>query len=111
MRRLIHRPVLRLGARRVFSKKVVTIPIRRRSNRSGNKPAAAIWADIPQNAFDTGHAEGALIGTNTRLKRIRRQRLVAMLASRSEFKHGALEVKLPETGNQWLMEAFSALGG
>ena len=94
MRGRIHRPVLHLGARRIFPQKVALVPIRRRSNRSRDKPAAAIWADISQNVFDTSNTESALVGADTRLKRIRRQRLVAMLAGRSMFKHGGLVVKL-----------------
>ena len=100
MRHRIHRPVLHLGARRIFSKKVVTVPVPRRSNRSRDKPATAIWTDISQNAFDARIAEGALVRTYARLKRIGRQRLIAMLACRSEFKHGVLNVELPIIGNQ-----------
>ncbi len=95
MRHRIHQPVLHLGVRRIFSKKVVTVPVPRRSNRSRDKPAAAIWTDISQNAFDGRIAEGALVRTYARLKRIGRQRLIAVLAGRSEFKHGVLNVKLP----------------
>src|SRR5713101_609037 len=95
MRHRIHQPVLHLGVRRIFSKKVVTVPVPRRSNRSRDKPAAAIWTDISQNASDGRIAEGALVRTYARLKRIGRQRLIAVLAGRSEFKHGVLNVKLP----------------
>ena len=107
MRRRIHRTVLHLGARWICPKEVVIVPIRRRSDRSRDEPAAAIWADISQNAFDTRNAEGALIGTDARLKRVGRQRLIAVLAGRSKFKHGTLDVKLPETDNQWFLEPFS----
>jgi hypothetical protein len=112
MRGRIHRPVLHLGARRIFPKEVVIVPIRRRSDRSRDEPAAAIWADISQNVFNASNAEGALIGTDTRLKRVRRQCFVAVFTSRSELKHGVLDVKLPEPGNQWFLELFSvsALG-
>ena len=109
MRCQIHRPVLHLGARRIFSQEVITVPIRRRSNRSRDKSTAAIRTDISQNAFDAGGAEGALIGADARLKRIRQQRLIAMLTSRSKFKHGVLSLKLPKPGNQWFLEPFSAL--
>jgi hypothetical protein len=102
----IHRMVLHRGARRIYPKKVVIVPIHRRSDRSRDKPAAAIWADISQNAFDAEGAEGALIGADARLKRIRRQRLVAVFAGRSKFKHGTLNVKLPETDNQWFLKHF-----
>ena len=91
MRRRIYRSVLHLGARRICSKEVVTVPIRRRSDRSRGEPTAAIWADITQNMFDAHNAEGTLVGADTRLKRIGRQRLIAMLAGRSQFKHGVFD--------------------
>ena len=72
MRRQIHRQVLHLGAYRICSKEIVIVPIHRRSNRSRNEPADAIWADISQNVFDTSNAEGALVRADTRLKRVRR---------------------------------------
>jgi hypothetical protein len=107
MHRQIHRMVLHLAARRICSKEIVVIPIRRRPDRSRDEPAAAIWADICQNTFDAGGAEGALIGADARLKRIRRQRFVAVFAGRSKFKHHVLDVRLPETDNQWFLEPFS----
>jgi len=91
MRRRINRPVLYLRARRICSKEVVVVPIRRRSDRSRDEPAATIWTDISKNLFDTGRAEGALIRADPRLKRVRRQRLVALFASGSEFKHDVLD--------------------
>jgi hypothetical protein len=108
MRNRIHRPVLHLGARRIFPQEVALVPIRRRSDGSRDEPAAAIWANISQNAFNTRSAEGALIRTDTRLKRVRRQCFVAVFAGRSEFKHGGLAVKLPVMGNQFFLEPFSA---
>ena len=107
MGRRFHRSMLHRGARRICPKEVVIVPIRRRSDRSRDEPAAAIWADISQNTFDTRNAEGALIGADARLKRVGRQRLIAVLAGRSKFKHGTLDVKLPETDNQWFLEPFS----
>jgi hypothetical protein len=107
MRCRIHWTVLHLGARRICPKEVVLVPIRRRSDRSRYEPAAAIGADISQNAFDTRNTEGALIRADARLKRIRRQRLIAVLAGRSKFKHENLDVQLPEMGNQWFLEHFS----
>ena len=64
------------------------MPIRRRPDRPGSEPAAAVGTDVFQHPFDARHAERTFIGTNPRLKRIGRQRLVAMFAGRSEFKHG-----------------------
>ena len=99
--------MLHLGARRVFPKEIVIVPIHRRSNRSRDEPAAAIRANISQNAFDAGGTKGTLIGADTRLKRIRQQRLVAMLAGRFEFKHVVLDAKLRVVRNQWFIKLFS----
>ena len=89
MRFHIHRPVLHRGTCRIFPREVVTIPIRRRSDRPRSEPAATVRADISQNLFDTGYAERALIRADPRLKRLRRQRPVAMFACRPDFKHRA----------------------
>ncbi len=94
MRRRIHRPMLHRGARRIFSQEVVAMPIRRRPDGSWSKPATAVGTDIFQNLFDARHAEGAFIRTDPRLKRLRRQRLVAMFAGWSEFEHRRFEASL-----------------
>ena len=107
MRRRIHRMVLHLDARRICPEEVVIVPIRRRSDRSRDEPAAAIGTDIFQNVLDAGGAEGALIRADARLKRIRRQRPVAMLARRSKFKHEILNVQLPVRAIKWFLEHFS----
>ena len=108
MRNRIHRPVLHIGARRIFPQEVALVPIRRRSDGSRDEPAAAVWADISQNVFDTSNTESALVGADTRLKRVRRQCFVAVFAGRSELKHAVLAVKLPVMGNQFFLEPFSA---
>ena len=100
MRCQIHRSVCHLGARRIFSQEVALVPIHRRSNRSKDEPIAAIWAGITQNVFDAHNAEGTLVGADTRLKQIGRQRLIAMLAGRSQFEHGVFDVMLSLLGNQ-----------
>ena len=64
----INRSVLDPGTRRILAKKVVAFPVLRWSDRSGNKTAAAIRTDMAQNTINTGGAEGALIGTDARLK-------------------------------------------
>jgi|CXWL01.1.fsa_nt_gi hypothetical protein len=108
MRRRIDRPMFHLRASRIVPEEVVALPIRRRSDWPRDKPAPAVGTDISQDLFDTGHAKRALIRADPRLKRLRRQRLIAMLTSRSKFKHGVLDVKLPKTGNQWFLEHFPA---
>ena len=66
----IDRPVFDLGTRRVLAKEVVTFPVLRRPDRSGNKSAAAIWTDVVQNVLDTVDAERTLIAADPRLKRV-----------------------------------------
>jgi hypothetical protein len=97
MRRWIDRSVLHLGTRRIFPKEVFALPVCRRSYWSRDEAATAVGTDIFQNLFDARHTEGALIRANPHLKRIRRQRLVAMFAGRSEFEHSVLNVKLSKT--------------
>ena len=83
----INRPVFDLGTRRVPTKEVVSFPVLRRPDWSGNKTPAAVGADVLQDAINTRGAERAFVGANTRFKRVWGQRLVAVLAGRSEFKH------------------------
>jgi hypothetical protein len=83
----INRPVLDLGTRRVLTEEVVAFPVLRRSDWSGNKSAAAVGADVLQDVIDTRGAKRAFVGADARFKRVGRQRLVAVLTSRPEFKH------------------------
>ena len=66
MGRRIHRPVPDLGARWILAKEVVTFPIPRRSDWSGNKAATTIWTDVAQNVVDTGGAKRALVKVQMR---------------------------------------------
>jgi hypothetical protein len=91
----INGPMLDLGTRRVLTKEVVTFPVPRWSDGSGNESAAAVWANVLQDVIDTRGAKRALIGANARLKRVRGQCLVAVLTGGSELKHSAsLSVRL-----------------
>ena len=56
------------GARWVFAKKVVALPVLRRSNWSGNKAATAILADIAQNIIHTCGTERTLISADARIE-------------------------------------------
>lgn len=80
--------MLDFGARRIFAKIVIAFPFFRRSNGPRHKAATAVWADIAQDGINARGTERTFISTDASLKRIRWQRLVAMLAGRSEFKHG-----------------------
>lgn len=62
--RRINGPVLDLSACRVLAEEVVAFPILRRSDGSGYKATAAIWADVIQNPIDTSGAECTFIGTD-----------------------------------------------
>jgi hypothetical protein len=96
MDRRVDRPVLDFGACRVLTEEIVAFPVFRRPDGSGNKSTTTIRADVLQDASDTSGAECALVGADARLKRGGRQRLVAVLAGRSEFEHAA---PLPVTAN------------
>ena len=85
----VDRPMPNLGARGVLTKEVVAFPVLRRSDWSWNKSTAAVRAYIFQDVFDTRRAKCALVRADACFSRIGRQRLVAILASRSEFKHAA----------------------
>ncbi len=89
MRRRIDRPMFHLRTSRILAEEIIAVPIRRRPDWPRDKSAPAVGTDISQNPLDTGHAKRALIRADPRLKRLRRQRLVAMFAGRSEFKHGS----------------------
>ena len=89
MNRWINRPVSDLGTRGVLAEEVVAVPVLRRPDWPGNKAAAAVRTDIAKDAVNTGCAECALVGANARFQRVGRKRLVAVLACRPEFKHGA----------------------
>lgn len=89
MNRLLDRPVLDFGACRVLAEEIVAFPVFRRPDWSGNKSATTIRADVLEDVIDASGAERTLVAADARLSRIRRQRLVAVLARRSEFEHAA----------------------
>ena len=85
MRFQVNWPVLHLGTRWVCPKEVVALPVLRRSDWSGSKPATAVWADIAKEVVGTRGAECAFEGADARFKRVGRQRFIAMFAGRSEL--------------------------
>lgn len=85
MVRFIYRPVFDFRARRIFTQKVVTLPVLRGSYWSGNKTTAAIRTDVSQKTLDTGGAERTLIRADASLQRVWWQRFVTMFAAWSEF--------------------------
>src|SRR5881396_1957880 len=83
----IHGSVPDLDARGVLFKKIVVLPVRRWSDRPGNKSSTAVRTDVLKHAVDTRGAERALIGANARFQRVRRKRLIAVLTGWSELQH------------------------
>lgn len=80
-----------------------------RSDWPRNEPSFAVWSRIAEEVIGTGRAKRSFERTNARLTRIRRQRLIAMLASRPEFKTDILGVTLSKMGDQWFLKPFSIL--
>ena len=64
MRSKINGPMFHGGACRVLAQVVVTLPILRRSDGSGNETAATVGTDVVQYALHAGRAERAFIGAN-----------------------------------------------
>ena len=53
---------------RVLAEKVVTLPVRRRSDGSGNKAAATVRADVAQHMIDAGGTKRTFISADARLR-------------------------------------------
>ncbi len=83
----INGSMLNFGARRIFAKIVVAVPIPRWPDRSRNESPAAVWADIAQDVVDAPGAKRAFISAYPCLKGGRRQGLVAVFTSRAELEH------------------------
>src|SRR6266511_5615260 len=69
---------------------VASFPVVLGSDRPRTKTSAAIRADIVQNVYDAGTAEGAFKRANHRLSGIWWKRCVAVFARRSQFEHGSV---------------------
>ena len=74
-------------ARRVVDEAGSFAPRLSRADRPHLEAAAAIRADVVENGFDAGGAEGALVRADPRVRRIRREVGVAQLAVRAELQH------------------------
>lgn len=83
----IDRSVFDGRARRIVTQIVVAFPVFRWPDWPRNKAPTTVGADVMQDGFDAGGAERALVGTDTRLKGIGWQRLVAVFTGGSEFQH------------------------
>ena len=63
-----NRLVFDCSARRILAKKVVTLPVLRRSDGSGNKAATTVGTDVAQHIFNTGGTERTFIGADACLR-------------------------------------------
>ena len=68
---------------RICAEVIAAFPVVLRPDWPGTKTAAAIRADIAQDIFDGGTAGGAFKRADHRVRDIRRQRRVTILASGS----------------------------
>jgi hypothetical protein len=57
-----------LCAWRVLAEKVVTLPVLRRSDGSGNEATATVRADVAQHMIDAGGTKRTFISADARLK-------------------------------------------
>src|SRR5262245_5990231 len=87
MSRRIDRRVAESGARRGMTEVVVAFPVLRWPDRPWCETTATIRADIIQEAFNAGDAEGAFVTANACLERVGWQLQVAVFAGRSELEH------------------------
>jgi hypothetical protein len=85
MSRNINRPVSDDCTCRVFAEKIVTLPIRGRSDGARYESATAVGTDIAQHVFDAGGTERTFIGADACLKGVRRECSVAVLTGGPEF--------------------------
>jgi hypothetical protein len=90
MGRQVDRPVFDHGGCRVFSEKVIVLPVLYGTHRANGKPAATIRADILQYRGRAVSAEGAFEAADHGLSRFRRQGDITVFAAGSEFKHGSV---------------------
>ena len=82
-----------LVRRRLLRHRHARPPFLRGPDRPRHKTAAAVRADIVQLVLDAVRAERAFIGADPRLRRIRRQVLVAIFAVRSKLqRHDRLAI-------------------
>ena len=93
MRGRIHGAVLHERAGRLGSHKVVSLPVRRGSDRAYAEAAAATGANVFENSLDACRAERALEAADSGVEGVGRQRLVAVLACRPELEHGINALK------------------
>ena len=92
MRRGIDGSMFDRGTCRVCAQKIVVLPVSGRPDWPADKSAAAVRADVMQDVLDTGCAKGALIGTDAPVRRLGRQRFIAVFASWSKFQHDGLSM-------------------
>ena len=82
--------MLDYGAGRGLSEIVAIFPVIFRTDWPGTETATAVRADISQNVFHAGTAERAFKRANHDVCRIRRQWLITIFTSGSQFEHKCL---------------------
>jgi hypothetical protein len=75
-------------ARRILAQLVVALPVARRPHRARHESAAAVAADVAQDAVDAAGTEGAFVGADPRVQRVGQEGSVAVFAGRSQFEQG-----------------------
>lgn len=76
------------GRGRILAQVVLPLPVPCGPNRTRRKAAAAVRADVLQQALGALRAKRAFEGADPRLRGVGGQRLVAVLAGWPEFEHG-----------------------
>jgi len=82
-----HRTIPDGCARWIYAEIIAALPVASRSDWPGAKAAPAIRADVFQNAFGAGPAEGAFKRADHRVRGIGWKTCVAVLASGPQFEH------------------------
>lgn len=75
------------GACRILAERVVAFPVLRWPDGPWSETATAVRTDVAQNLGYARRAKRALVAANARIERVGWQRLVAVLAGRSQLKH------------------------
>jgi hypothetical protein len=78
------------GGGGVVAQEIIIRPVMGRPDRPVLETSSATGADIVQHAIHAVSAKSAFVTADACLGRIRRQRLVAVFAGGSEFKHGCI---------------------
>src|SRR5262249_26195975 len=99
------------GTRRVLAEEVAALPVACGAHGPRREAPAAVRADVGEHALRARGAEGALVAADARLRGVRRQRLVAVLAGRPQLEHAAYVTprrSRPSRPSPWASPSSSA---